>query len=116
MNTDIKICFFNSVKSWGGGEKWHYDMASKLFAERNNIYFVANKKSALVQRLEATPIPTYKVSIGNISFLNIFKLLRLYRIIKKEKTLRLPVLQLKWPVLKESFTAGEVPFQLEIPF
>ena len=24
------ICLFNSEKSWGGGEKWHMDVASHL--------------------------------------------------------------------------------------
>ena len=22
----MKVCFFNTVKSWGGGEKWHYEI------------------------------------------------------------------------------------------
>ncbi|PRZ01398.1 glycosyltransferase involved in cell wall biosynthesis [Marinilabilia salmonicolor] len=86
MNNDTKICFFNSVKSWGGGEKWHFDMASMLFSEEVNLFFIANKKSALAEKLKSASIPFYKVLIGNLSFLNIFKLYRLFRIFKKEKT------------------------------
>lgn len=86
MNNDTKICFFNSVRSWGGGEKWHLDMASMLFSEGVNLFFIANKKSVLTQKLEVTSIPFYKLLIGNLSFLNIFKLYRLYRIFKKENT------------------------------
>ena len=33
-----KICFFNSNKDWGGGEKWHLEMACHLFSNKFDYF------------------------------------------------------------------------------
>jgi glycosyltransferase involved in cell wall biosynthesis len=80
-----KICFFNTTKAWGGGEKWHFDMATRLYQQGFTICFVANKNSELAKRLQSTQIPYKTLSIGNLSFLNIFKVLGLKRYFIREK-------------------------------
>lgn len=80
-----KICFFNSTKAWGGGEKWHFDIAARLHARHGKVFVVAGTGSELGRRLVATDIPHHLVAIGNLSFLNPFKLLKLVRLFKKEK-------------------------------
>ncbi|PWD99425.1 glycosyltransferase [Marinilabilia rubra] len=85
MKKNHKICFLNSVKSWGGGEKWHFDMAKKLNENGYDVIFFCHKKSVLEKKLEETQIPKHSISIGNLSFLNIFKLLFLASLFKKEK-------------------------------
>ncbi|MGM0508318.1 MAG: glycosyltransferase [Fusobacteriota bacterium] len=78
------ICFFNSCKVWGGGEKWHYDTAIKLSQRGYNISFFANPKSKLFNKLQDKNINIYPIKIGNISFLNIFKIKKIINILKKE--------------------------------
>ena len=85
VNKQDKICFFNSTRSWGGGEKWHFEMASKMQDLGYNVLFVAGRKSALAKKLSKTNIPTEYFSIGNLSFLNPIKLLRLKRLFTEEK-------------------------------
>jgi glycosyltransferase involved in cell wall biosynthesis len=81
-----KICFFNSTKAWGGGEKWHFDIAARLHAKYGNIFLVAGKGSELAKRLAATDIPHTSVSIGNLSFLNPLKILSLVKLFRAERT------------------------------
>jgi glycosyltransferase involved in cell wall biosynthesis len=80
-----RICFFNSLVSWGGGEKWHYDISTRLGVSGYKVFVISGKNSELYNRLKQTPIPTRQVSISNLSFLNPLKILELRRILKKEK-------------------------------
>jgi glycosyltransferase involved in cell wall biosynthesis len=84
-NKNLNICFFNSTKAWGGGEKWHFDMAVRLKEQRFEITFAANNKSELAKRINNTDVPLKTFTIGNLSFLNIFKLLSLKKFFKKEQ-------------------------------
>ncbi len=68
------ICFFNSCQFWGGGEKWHLDMATNLAARGYKILVITNRNSELKERLnsdESLQIESLKVT--NLSFLNPFK-------------------------------------------
>jgi len=80
-----KICFFNSTKAWGGGEKWHFDIAGRLHAKYGNVVVVAGKGSELAGRLTGTDIPHQLVSVGNLSFLNIFHIVKLASFFRQER-------------------------------
>ncbi len=80
-----KICFFNSTHAWGGGEKWHFEMASALNDLGYNILFIAGKDSALSKKLSDSTISYLTLSISNLSFLNPFKIFRLRKLFRKEK-------------------------------
>lgn len=80
----LKICFFNTTRAWGGGEKWHLDMAVRLKGMGHDVLFVANEGSALAERLGKTSVPTTTMSIGRLSFLNPFKVHRLRRLFERE--------------------------------
>ena len=69
----MKILFCNTIKSWGGGEKWHYDTACDLAQHGYDIYFLRNKTSILSTKLQSEPIKSIDVDITNLSFLNPFK-------------------------------------------
>ncbi|MCB8963786.1 MAG: glycosyltransferase [Bacteroidales bacterium] len=71
------ICFVNSVKTWGGGEKWHYEAASSLSSSEYNVFFIVRRNSVLYEKLRTTNIPVKCVAINNFSFLNVFKILRI---------------------------------------
>jgi glycosyltransferase involved in cell wall biosynthesis len=79
------ICFFNSNKAWGGGEKWHYENALLARDKGYRVCVVANRESALADRLEAEPgIELLRIAIGNQSFLNPLTLLRLVRFYREK--------------------------------
>lgn len=74
------LCFFNSNKAWGGGEKWHFENALLARDKGYSVCVVANATSALADRLEKEQgIRLLRVPIGNMSFLNPSTLLRLVR-------------------------------------
>lgn len=74
------ICFCNSNKPWGGGEKWHYDFALLTKGKGYAVFAVTNEPSALAERLEKEGgVTILRERIGNLSFLNPLKLWRLYR-------------------------------------
>jgi len=71
------ICFFNSVKTWGGGEKWHYEMANRLHEKGLPVMIYTNRISELKTRADLVGIPNYHLRINNLSFLNPFKIIKL---------------------------------------
>jgi glycosyltransferase involved in cell wall biosynthesis len=77
------ICFFNSNKVWGGGEKWHYEFSLRLFKEGYRVFAVTNHNSDLFFKLQSSSIPILPLKIKNLSFLNPLKILKLYRFFKK---------------------------------
>ena len=84
QNKPDRICFFNSTRAWGGGEKWHFEIASRLHDLGYKILFIAGYKSDLTNRLSRTTIPAMEFSIRNLSFLNPFKIIRLTRLFRNE--------------------------------
>ena len=66
--------------AWGGGEKWHYDMASYLTSQGISALFICKKNSALHKKLKISDIPFYLINISNTSFFNPFKLFKLRKI------------------------------------
>jgi glycosyltransferase involved in cell wall biosynthesis len=80
-----KICFFNSNIAWGGGEKWHYDMALRMNRAGFKVFVIAGKKSDLSIRLKETAVPLKTAGISNLSFLNPIKILYIYNLLKREQ-------------------------------
>lgn len=69
----MKIAFFNSIPTWGGGEKWHFE-TSVYFAEKGyDVYFFANPDGVLYEKLQQTKVKLIPVKLSNLSFLNPFK-------------------------------------------
>lgn len=77
------ICFFNSTKSWGGGEKWHFEIAVALHEKGYNIIFFTNINSELFKKISKTKIKTIPVKISNLSFLNPIKIFFLKKKLKE---------------------------------
>jgi glycosyltransferase involved in cell wall biosynthesis len=78
------ICFFNSTKAWGGGEKWHYDISVSLHKKGYSTLVVTNKRSVLYSRIILTGQKLRSIKISNLSFLNPYKVLLLRRLFVKE--------------------------------
>ncbi len=72
------LCFINTNKAWGGGEKWHYEHALLCRDRGYQVCVAANEQSVLADRLEGQPgIDLLRLPVGNLSFLNPARLLRL---------------------------------------
>ena len=81
-----RVCFVNTTRSWGGGEKWHTDISSILSEDDNyDVFFVVNKKNEIVSRLPLDKIKIKQIKISNLSFFNIFKLFNLVKFFKKNE-------------------------------
>ncbi len=79
----MKIAFFNTNKSWGGGEKWHLDTAIHLISRNHNITLFACKDSELHKRAKQAGVHVCGCHVTNLSFLNPFKIFIISRLFKK---------------------------------
>ncbi len=80
-----RICFFNSLKTWGGGEKWNYDLSAGLSSKGYEVIAFAHPRSELIKKLQTASLDNIPVVVNNLSFLNPFKIFRLRKIFKQEK-------------------------------
>ena len=85
MNKNKNICFFNSCLAWGGGEKWYKDTARQLSKKGYNITFFLNQKSELYKKIKKEDIELVPIRVGNLSFLNIKKIIKLIKIFRRKK-------------------------------
>jgi glycosyltransferase involved in cell wall biosynthesis len=85
MNPQSKtICLFNSCKSWGGGEKWHYETAFRLAERGYDVYVYCHPKGEIFNRIQDSRIKTIKIRIFNLSFIDLILFCRLFFLIKKQ--------------------------------
>jgi len=80
-----RICFFNSVVSWGGGERWHLDVSSKLHGKGYDVFLVSHTNSELARRARKLNLNFYPIKVSNLSFLNPWKVFKVYKFLKKQK-------------------------------
>ncbi len=80
-----KICFFNTVKAWGGGEKWHLDTATYLQSKGYEVCVVAHLQSILYQKVSKIALPLFAFNLSKFSFLNPFAKRELVRFFEHEK-------------------------------
>lgn len=76
-----QICFFNTHKAWGGGEKWHCDAATFFHTHGYEVLVCGNENSILLQRIPKD-VERKSVKYSNLSFLNPFAYWRTYRILR----------------------------------
>ena len=79
------VCFFNTVKFWGGGEKLHLEYALKFKELNYRVYLATSKDSLLAKKGKDTGLLLFNIFAGNLSFLNPIKYFRLFRFFIKEK-------------------------------
>lgn len=81
-----QICFFNSSIFWGGGEKLHLDYAIKFKQLKYRVSIFSNRNSELFSRSNQNNIPTTNIKVNNLTFLNLYKIIQLSSIFRKQKT------------------------------
>jgi glycosyltransferase involved in cell wall biosynthesis len=79
----LKIVFFNICKKWGGGEKWHHEMAVGLMEAGVQVMAYAYPNKELYTRMTKSGISTGTFKISSLSFLNPVLIARLYYSFKK---------------------------------
>lgn len=80
-----RICFFNSAISWGGGERWHLDVSSRMQLKNKKVLLISHPHSELAKRAAKNNIPFIPVKVTNLSFLNPWKIYLIYKLLKREK-------------------------------
>lgn len=79
----INYCFFNTISAWGGGEKWHLDVASYLHKKGASVVVVAVQNSPLSKKAEALGIEVRHIKLSNLSFLNPMVVYRVARLLRR---------------------------------
>ncbi|HNY49693.1 MAG TPA: glycosyltransferase family 4 protein [Smithella sp.] len=104
------ICFINTNKEWGGGEKWHFEAAC-FFLENNwNVFAITHQQSELYQRLLKTKVQLHPVKITKLSFMNPLTIKRLSRYFR-ENDIRAVVLNLPSDAKAAGFAAKKADVQ-----
>lgn len=79
------ICFFNSNRAWGGGEKWHFTTAQEMNRRGHNSLLVTNNGAQLYHKARQERMLVYGFSINSISFINPLKVLTMAAFFKSKK-------------------------------
>lgn len=80
------ICFMNTNKPWGGGEKWNHDFALLMRDRGYDVHVICNKPSELAERLKKNDgIHVVQIHVTNVSFLCPRVMPRLWYYFKKHK-------------------------------
>ncbi|MFW5872932.1 MAG: glycosyltransferase, partial [bacterium] len=82
---NYKLCFFNTATTWGGGEKWHFDVATRLITKGHEVFIYTHPKSELRRKVKEYKIPIRLTRVSNLSFLNVFKIIEIALVLKKEE-------------------------------
>lgn len=80
-NRKKTICFFNSNRAWGGGEKWHFTTAKEFERRGFETFIVTNVRSELEKKAIAEKINVFSFFVHNLSFLNPFKILTMMALV-----------------------------------
>ncbi len=83
--TSKTICFFNTNRAWGGGEKWHLTTAREMNRRGFHSILVTNQGSQLYQKARLEKLLVYAFSVNNISFLNPIKIATMAAFFKAKK-------------------------------
>jgi glycosyltransferase involved in cell wall biosynthesis len=78
------ICFVNTQRTWGGGEKWNQDVIADLFLQGYHPMFISSVSSPLARRLRDLGIHGYELRINRLKFLYPLKVFKYARIFRRE--------------------------------
>ena len=79
------FCFFNTVEEWGGGERWHLDIALHLRSKGHRVMVITRPGAVLGERARKEGITVFEIILKNLSVLNPFILLKLANVYKVNK-------------------------------
>ncbi len=68
-----RVCFVNTTKFWGGGEKWHFQNAKAMAEHGLEVSFILNEMGELKRRVSNANINHFEVDIKPFSYFNFIK-------------------------------------------
>jgi glycosyltransferase involved in cell wall biosynthesis len=77
------ICFFNTAVPWGGGEKWHFEMAKHLHENGHKVVIFCHNYSVLSKKAVESNIPFEAFKNRNTTFLNPLALYRVKKLLQR---------------------------------
>ena len=77
------ICFFNTAVPWGGGEKWHFEMAKHLHENGHKVVIFCHNSSVLSKKAVESNIPFETLKNRNTTFLNPLALYRVKKLLQR---------------------------------
>lgn len=80
-----RICFFNTSKTWGGGEKWHFEIAQYFVGRTEFLMAITKLESELHKQFEETEIKTVALKVEKFSFLNPIKINEIALVLSENK-------------------------------
>ena len=84
LTDNTPICFFNTAKVWGGGEKWHFSNATELRERGYEVIAVTAPGSELFYKFKKVDIPVFEITVHTLSFLNLAKKRKLVNFFKSK--------------------------------
>jgi len=78
------ICFVNTQRTWGGGEKWNLDVMADLSRQGKHPMFVSSLASPLARKLKGLGIHGYELRVNTLKFLYPLKVFKYARIFRNE--------------------------------
>ncbi len=82
LDIPASVCFFNTNKQWGGGEKWSLTVASELSLRGYKVIMIAYTGSELLRRSRQEGLNAVGLRMRTLSFIDPLQKLRIKRIYK----------------------------------
>lgn len=76
------LIFFNTAIAWGGGEKWHFEVAQRMYSNGYKVCVICHPRSELLIQTQKAGLPHQTITISNISVFWPGKWLQLFKILK----------------------------------
>ncbi|MBK8954899.1 MAG: glycosyltransferase family 4 protein [Saprospiraceae bacterium] len=80
------ICFWNSHRFWGGGEKLHLEYAEGFRRNNHRCLIATDPDSPLKLKAQTSQLPVFDFRIRKFDFLNPYKIYKICQFFKKTKT------------------------------
>lgn len=80
-----RVCFFNSIKFWGGGEKLHLEYAIEFKKKNYDVVLLSHPKATITHKAKMLKLKTQSIVVGSLSFLNPFKIIKLLLFFRAQK-------------------------------
>lgn len=83
MKETKTICFFNSTKTWGGGEKWHFEMSTFLHSQGVKVLVIVSPNSELCKKLKDNGVLIEEIGVSKFSYVNLSSVSSVVKFYKK---------------------------------
>ena len=89
MQTPV-LCFCNSNRAWGGGEKWHLEAAIAMADRGARVLVAAREGTALLEKIRNLPqVTAIPVDFASLDFVNPFALISFASLLRQHNVTRL---------------------------